>query len=125
VYTGDFNHSYAFYSVATGPLGFRQPIPPVAEASTLLQPPLPPLCEPPHPVSVILRPKRIGHHKKLVAEVQFTGGLPARDVLSPFQKPSFGGIRAALQDLDGDGIFDGLVFTAHKGKRQVSRSVPL
>jgi hypothetical protein len=32
---------------------------------------------------------------------------------------------AALDDLDGDGTFDSLPFTARKGNRQVSRSAPL
>jgi RHS repeat-associated protein len=125
VYTGAFGHSYAFYSVATDPLGFRQPTPPGAQASTLLQPPPPALPEPPHPVSIILRTRRIHKHRVLVAEVQFSDGLPPRDVVAPFQKPAFGGIQAVLKDLDGDGIFDSLLFTAHKGKRMVSRSLPV
>jgi hypothetical protein len=120
-YTGTFGHTYAFYSVATDPLGFRQSTPGAAQASTVLeQPPAPP-----HPVSVTLLRKRIHKRKQLVAVVQFSGGVPARDVVAPFQKPAFQAIQAALEDLDGDGIFDALLFTARKGKRQVSRSVTL
>jgi hypothetical protein len=38
VYSGAFGHRYAFYSVATDPLGFRQPTPTAAQASTVLEP---------------------------------------------------------------------------------------
>jgi hypothetical protein len=124
VYSGAFGHSYAFYSVATDPLGFRQPTPGAAQASTVLEPPLAPPVSP-HPVGVTLRTRRFGKHKKLVAEVLFSGGLPAREVVAPFQKPAFQGLRAVLQDLDGDGTFDSLLFTARKGKKQVSRVVPV
>jgi hypothetical protein len=119
VYSGAFGHRYAFYSVATDPLGFRQPAPGGAQASTVLM-------EPPRPVSVVLLTRRFGKkHKKLVAEVLFSGGRPPLDIVSPFQKSAFQGILAALHDADGDGLFDSILFTARRGRKKFSRIVPV
>ena len=41
IYTGQVGHSYGFYSVATDPLGFSQPIPAVAQATTSIVAPAP------------------------------------------------------------------------------------
>ena len=62
---------------------------------------------------------------KLVAEVLFSGRLRPVQVVSPFQWPSFQGIEVALHDQDGDGVFDSLLFTAHRGRKKVSRIVPV
>ncbi len=51
--------------------------------------------------------------------------LPPLEVAVPYQAPGYQGIAAALEDLDGDGIFDAVLFTARKGKRHVSTVVPL
>jgi hypothetical protein len=53
--------------------------------------------------------------------VTFSGGLPQREVRSPFQQPVFQGIRVALHDSNGDGRYDSLRFTARKGTKKVSR----
>jgi hypothetical protein len=115
-YTGSFGHTYAFHNVATDNLGNREATPAAAAAGTDVK-------SVPHPVGVALRPKRSVKHWSLVAEVGFGGGLAARDMVTPFQQPSFQGLRAVLQDLDGDGTFDSLLFTAQKGKRKVSRTI--
>jgi hypothetical protein len=54
-FQGAFGHTYAFYSVATDNAGNVQPTPAGAQASTLLQAPLPPPDEqPPPPLPVTL-----------------------------------------------------------------------
>jgi hypothetical protein len=61
--------------------------------------------------------------KMLVVEVLFsdTGALKGQ-FPSPFQKPAFQSIRAAVRDSDGDGVPDAVVLTARKGKRTVRES---
>jgi hypothetical protein len=88
-------------------------------------PPAPPPSQPPSAYAVVLLPRRIGKRTKLVAKVSFTGGRPPLQVVAPYQKPAFQAIVAALQDLDGDGLFESLVFTARKGKRHVRTIVYL
>lgn len=63
--------------------------------------------------------------KKLVVRVQFATGRPPREIVSPFQKPAFRAILAVLRDLDGDGGFDAVLFTARRGKKRVRRLVTL
>jgi RHS repeat-associated protein len=123
-FSGAFGHRYAFFSVATDNVGFRQATPAAAQASTLLVlPPVPPTA-PVHPVSVFLVAQGRGPKKRLVARVALSDGS-SRDVRSPFQTPQFGAIAAALYDLDGDGLFESVRFTARKGHRKVSRVVPV
>jgi hypothetical protein len=75
----------------------------------------------PRPESVLLQTRGRGKTRKLVAVVKFATG-PAREIVSPFQKPQ---VRAVLQDLNGDGIPDSVLFTALRGKKKVSRTVML
>jgi hypothetical protein len=77
------------------------------------------------PVDVSLDKAKVGKKRKLEAHVTFNSGLAPRDIVSPFQKPKFAAITVALADLDGDGIMDGLRFTARLGKKKVSRLVRL
>jgi hypothetical protein len=67
---------------------------------------------------------RRGRKRKLGARVFFSGGLPPREVISPFQGPTFRAIAVALHDLTSDGIADSLLFTARRGKK-VNRIVSL
>jgi RHS repeat-associated protein len=121
-FTGAFGHRYAFYSVATDNLGFRQATPAGAQASTTLV--APPKPVPVHPVSVSLAAQGRGPKKRLVARVMFSDGS-LREVRAPFQKPLFQGIAAALDDLDHDGFGDGVRFTARKGRKKFSRVMSL
>jgi hypothetical protein len=43
----------------------------------------------------------------------------------PFTKPRYRAITSVLADLDGDGVFDAVVFTARLGKRKVTRVMML
>jgi hypothetical protein len=97
---------------------------PASASVTVLAPPLPPLGTHPGPVGVVLGSRRVGRTRGLVVVVQFAEGAP-RVLRSPFQKPLYGSIAAALVDLNGDGIFDAVVFTARRGRRKVSRTVHL
>ena len=47
-YTGQVDHTYRFYSVATDNVGLVQPTPPSAQATTEVVPPAPPPPPPPH-----------------------------------------------------------------------------
>jgi hypothetical protein len=76
------------------------------------------------PESVLLKIRGRGKTRRLVAVVSFTTG-PAREIVSPFQRPQFQGITAALRDLNGDGIFDSVLVTALQGRKKVSRTVML
>jgi hypothetical protein len=77
------------------------------------------------PLFVVLRRVRSGKAAKLLAEVIYTDGLPHVDIMAPYQPPGYQGIAAALQDRDGDGILDALVFTARRGRRHVSTVMPV
>jgi hypothetical protein len=76
------------------------------------------------PDGVVLVHQHFGKKTKLVAEVSFTAG-PPRDIVAPYQKPTYQDIAVAPQGLDGDGTFTALLFTARKGKRHVSTTVEL
>jgi hypothetical protein len=93
-------------------------------ASVTVLAPTPPPPGPQGPVSVVLGSRPVGPRRKLVALVRSADGS-LRALLSPFQKPLYGSIAAALADLDGDGIFDAVVFSARRGKRRVSRTIRL
>src|SRR5262249_22543579 len=75
----------------------------------------PPGQSPPRPVSVVLAPGKQGKTVRLVAQVTYTNGLPPRVLVAPFQKPRYRSIAAVLRDLNGDGVFDAVVFTARLG----------
>ena len=62
---------------------------------------------------------------KLFAKVLFSGGRLSEDILSPFQRSSFHGISVVLHDLNGDGMPDSILFTARRGKKKLSRIVPV
>jgi 3-methyladenine DNA glycosylase Mpg len=130
VYTGSPGHSYGFYSVATDNAGNVQAAPAGAQASTqLVPPPAPPPPAPPAepvgPIAVMLVPRRFGKKTKLVAEVLFAGGLPPLDVTAPYQQPTYHAITVMPQDFNGDGTFNSLLFSARRGKRQVSTVMPV
>jgi hypothetical protein len=81
--------------------------------------PSPPPHQPVGPVSVMLVSRRFGRKTKQVAHVLFAGGLPPRDVIAPFQPPSYQGLAVMPQGFNADGTFSSLLFTAHKKKRKV------
>jgi hypothetical protein len=82
---------------------------PVATATVAIGAP------PPEPVKVALVARVVGKRKhrivRLFAQVTYSSG-PAVLVPSPFQLPRYRAIQVALADLNGDGTFDALVFTA-------------
>jgi hypothetical protein len=84
-----------------------------------------PQASTPGPVAVSLIRLRFGKKTRLVAEVSFAGGLPPRDVVSPYQKPAYQDVAVALLGVDGDGVFDTLVFTARKHRPHVCTTVPV
>jgi hypothetical protein len=92
---------------------------------TTSSPVLPPAPEPPpSPLFVSLVPTRSGAGRptKLVLRIPLsTGGF--REIVSPFQKPKFTNIVVALQDSNGDGLFDSVLITARQGKKKVSRTI--
>jgi hypothetical protein len=50
--------------------------------------------------------------------VRYVGtGLIRDEFRSPFQSPQYTGISVNTLDLDGDGLADAVLLTAHKGKR--------
>jgi hypothetical protein len=77
------------------------------------------------PIQVSLVTQKFGRSRKLAAHVLFANGRAPLTLLSPFQKPSFQVISAALADLNGDGVLDSIQFVAHKGKRTVSLFITL
>jgi hypothetical protein len=133
VFTGVNGHAYGFYSIATDWAGNRQQAPASAQASTRIvtDPTLPGAAFPDpapgvaHPVDASLRMVRAGKKKKLGAHVTYGDGLAPRDIVSPFQRPRFKAVAAALIDVDGDGVMDGVLFTARLGKKKVHRVVLL
>src|SRR5207253_174323 len=60
---------------------------------------------PPLPSSAVLGSQRRRGTTRLVARVAFTEGGPTRVVVSPFQQPNYQSVKAALRDLNGDGVF--------------------
>jgi hypothetical protein len=72
----------------------------------------------PRPVSASPFTKRIGKRKVLMVHVAYSSGLVSVDVVSPFQQPAYKGIQVSLTNTS-------LTFTAHKGKRKVTRIVSL
>jgi hypothetical protein len=87
--------------------------------------PFPPPGTHPQPAGLALISRRVGKARKLAVQVPSSKGGQPRLIVSPFQKPLYQSITAALVDLNGDGIFDAVVFTARRGKRRVSRTVRL
>jgi hypothetical protein len=79
---------------------------------------------PPAPVGVWLSSPGKGKKKRLSAWVVLSDGS-LREVRSPFQRPAFRGIAAAVYDLGGDGITETLCFTARKGRSNVIRLMAL
>lgn len=78
---------------------------------------------PSQPVRVALVQLGRGKKAKLAAQVTFSGGLPSRDVMSPYQKPRMQSVSVELV-VNSDGS-TGLLFWARRGKRWVSRLVLL
>jgi fibronectin-binding autotransporter adhesin len=85
----------------------------------------PPVAAPPPAVAALLSSIGSGKKKKLGVRVQFGGGLPSREIVSPFQKPKFQAVAAALHDLNGDGVFDSVRFTARRGGKKLTRVIAL
>jgi hypothetical protein len=77
------------------------------------------------PFFLVLRRVPAGAGVRLVAEVSFTGGLPPLDLAVPYQAPVYQHVAAALVDLDGDGIFEAVLFTARQGRWHVRKVVPV
>jgi CSLREA domain-containing protein len=77
------------------------------------------------PVRIVLRLRRVDRRRRLVAVVASPQGLPPRVLASPFQRPWYRSVVAAVADLDGDGIADAVVFTARAGRRKVTAVVRL
>ncbi len=96
-----------------------------------LAPPSPPPPPPPPAapargiLATIVAVRRKGGVRRLFVRVTFadTGELKA-EFRSPFQKPAFRGIVAAVLDTTGDGVADTVVVRARKGKRTVTRTFP-
>jgi hypothetical protein len=67
-----------------------------------------------------------GKHRRIVMFVQvaYSNGQ-TRLLPVPFSKPRYRAISVVLADLDGDGVFDAVVFTARLGKRKVTRVITL
>jgi hypothetical protein len=78
-----------------------------------------------NPIQASLVTQKFGRARKLAAHVVFANGRAPLTVLSPFQKPSFQVISAALADVNGDGVLDSIRFVGHKGKRTVSLFITL
>jgi hypothetical protein len=93
----------------------------VLDDDTPPPPPPPPL---PHPIGVLMGGPGKARKKRPSAWVVFSDGS-VREVRSPFQRPAYRGIAAAVYDLDGDGILETLGFTARKGRKKVVRLMPL
>jgi hypothetical protein len=116
-FTGQDGHGYAFYSIAADNVGNRQATPAGPQASTVVL--LPPVPLPPVPIlPMVVRPVGVslgtrGHGPKrtLMARVTFSDGT-SLEIRSPLQKPRFRKLTVALADLDGDGNFDAVIFTA-------------
>jgi predicted outer membrane repeat protein len=102
-------------------------------------PPLPPpkRLPPAQPIGLVLTFQKMGRRRKLVALVQYTSGHTVV-VISPFPGLTIRSagpsslrprraITAALVDLDGDGIFDAVLFTSSVAgkRRRVQRIVHL
>jgi subtilase family serine protease len=85
--------------------------------------PSPPVEVPLPPVRLGLTSARVGRRRRLVAWLESPDG--PRVVAAPFHRPLYRSIAALLVDLDGDGIYDAVVFTARHGRRRVSRTVTL
>jgi RHS repeat-associated protein len=122
--TGSFDHTYAFFSVATDNLGHREATPAAAEASTTLAPPMPAPAPTPtaeRGITAQLVTMRLHKRKHLVVRIIFadTGELKS-ELSSPFQTPGFKNIQVSVRDGNGDGVLDEVVVTARKGKRTVT-----
>lgn len=96
---------------------------PFTAVVTILEDEAAPPAPPPvvRAVSAVLTTVPRGKSRRLVVRIAFGGGGPPRLIVSPFQKPTFQGARAALHDLDGDGVFDSVLFTARRGMKRVRR----
>jgi len=89
---------------------------------------VPSLAAQPRPTAIPIRAlvvaRRIRGRIRFVVQVGLTDGS-SREIASPFQKPAYQGIAAALRDLNGDGTFDAVLFSARKAlsRRKVRRMV--
>jgi hypothetical protein len=98
---------------------------PAATASVVIA--LPP---PPHAVGVTLVSRIVGkgpHRSKvLYAQVSFSSG-PPRLILSPLQAPKYKMVGCAGADLDGNGVFDAVLFTGRDSRtgKKVKRVIRL
>lgn len=101
--------------------GTEPPPPPTPTVSVL---PVVVAPSPPQPTSVQQVVRRRGKTQRSMVLVSFAGG-PMREIMTPFQGPTFRAVQAILFDLDGDGRSDSVRFTARKGTKLVSRFVPL
>jgi hypothetical protein len=115
--------SYTVRVTATNQDGTTSPVATAAVAVAMPTPPPPP---PPVSVVPVSRPAGKGKHgtRRLYVQVSYADGRTV-PILSPFQKPRYAAITAALADLDGDGVFDAVVFTARRGSRKVTRVIKL
>ncbi len=79
---------------------------------------------PSRPLRARVIAQRVPGRSRFVAQVGLTD-RSSRQLASPFQKPAYQTIAAALRDLNGDGIFDAVLFSARNvlSRRKVSRIV--
>ena len=78
IFTGQFDHTYAFYSVATSNVGLVQPTPTAAEATTRL-------VMPPPPLVTVAKVSDVLNKKHLVTQiiVSFSGAVNANEADRP------------------------------------------
>jgi uncharacterized repeat protein (TIGR01451 family) len=114
-FTGQYGHSYGFFSVAADGVGNRQATPPAAQAATAVQ-------APPRPIAAFVFTFPVGKQKLTAVEVDYadTGAIKSVFV-SPFQKPKYQNIRVSV--LNGTSDQPQIVVTAVKivlrgGKRR-------
>jgi hypothetical protein len=74
---------------------------------------------------VVLVSRGRGKASLLFVQVRYAGGQAPRLIRSPFRKPRFRSITAALADFDGDGVAHAVIFTARLGRHRVTRVVRL
>jgi hypothetical protein len=68
------------------------------------------------PASLALFTSKRGRLRKVGYRVVANDGTVLREIVSPYQKPTYTALAASLQDGNGDGVPDAVLFTARAGK---------
>jgi hypothetical protein len=78
-------------------------------------------------MSVTRFTRRVGTRLRIGVRVLYSNGGVAREITSPYQQPAYAAVAVTLRDLDGDGVFDAVVFTARntQSRKKVSRTIRL